>query len=141
MDQIEKTIFLEASPERVWDFLTQADLLALWFQPAQSDLEAGQSYGLLNSDRDPEAQCWGEVLEADRPHRLVYSFTHTWLEGRMTRVEWTLTEFAQGTHLRLVHDGFAKAAADPFKSLCDHDVGWDGHLSRLRVEAKIAVAA
>lgn len=130
--RIEKSVFLKASPQRVWDFLTRPELLARWFHPADTELVAGGAYALLSNSGDGSRACWGEVLEAEPPTRLVYSFTHNWLDGHLTRVEWTLTAVAEGTLLKLVHDGFEGAKVDVFDSLCGHDAGWDEHFVKLR---------
>ena len=141
--RIEKSVFLKASPQRVWDHLTRPELLARWFHPSHTELTVGKAYALLSNSGDGSKVCWGEVLEAEPPTRLVYSFTHNWLEGHETRVEWTLSAVANGTLLKLVHDGFAGAKVDVFDSLCDHDTGWDEHFAKLRervMEAETATA-
>lgn len=141
--RIEKSLFLKASPERVWDFLTRPELLARWFHPSDTELVPGAAYALLSNNGDGTKVCWGDVLEAEPPTRLVYSFTHQWLEGHKTRVEWTLAPVANGTLLKLVHDGFEGAKTDIFESLCDHDAGWDEHFGNLReclVETETAPA-
>ncbi|WP_323762315.1 SRPBCC domain-containing protein [Maricaulis sp.] len=130
--RIEKSVFLKASPDRVWDYLTRPELLARWFHPADTELVTDAAYSLLSNSGDGSRVCWGEVLEADPHNRLVYSFTHKWLDGHLTRVEWTLTAVAEGTLLKLVHDGFEGARVDVFDSLCDHDAGWDEHFAKLR---------
>ncbi|MFY0638008.1 SRPBCC family protein [Maricaulis maris] len=141
--RIEKSVFLKASPDRVWDFLTRPELLARWFHPADTELVPNAAFALLSNSGDGTKVCWGEVLEAEPPTRLVYSFTHQWLEGHQTRVEWTLSPVASGTLLQLVHDGFEGAPVDVFDSLCGHDAGWDEHFAKLReriVEAQTAPA-
>jgi len=141
--RIEKSVFLKASPQRVWDHLTRPELLARWFHPSDTELTVGKAYALLSNSGDGSKVCWGEVLEAEPPTRLVYSFTHNWLEGHETRVEWTLSAVANGTLLKLVHDGFEGAKVDVFDSLCDHDAGWDEHFGKLRervVEVEAATA-
>ncbi|WP_417485892.1 SRPBCC family protein [Maricaulis sp.] len=141
--RIEKSVFLKASPQRVWDHLTRPELLARWFHPADTELVDGAGFALLSNSGDGSRVCWGEVLEAEPPTRLVYSFTHKWLDGHLTRVEWTLTAVAGGTLLKLVHDGFEGAKVDVFDSLCDHDAGWDEHFGKLRervVEVEAATA-
>jgi len=139
--RIEKSIFLKASPQRVWDHLTQPDLLARWFHPSDVELQADVAYALLSNSGDGKTVCWGNVLEAEPPKRLVYSFTHNWLDGHLTRVEWTLSPVAEGTMLKLIHDGFEGAKVDVFDSLCGHDAGWDEHFVKLREAVKEGGAA
>ena len=41
---IVKTIFLNASAEKVWRYLTEKDLLARWFHETDRDLDAGAAF-------------------------------------------------------------------------------------------------
>ncbi|MAC39553.1 MAG: activator of HSP90 ATPase [Oceanicaulis sp.] len=131
--RIEKSLFLKAPRERVWDFLTGQDNLARWFHPVDRSLDRPGPYMFLKSLDEPERCMWGEVVEAEAPARLVYTFTHKWLGEHETRVEWTLSEVASGTLVKLVHDGFEGAPVDVFEQLCGHDAGWDEHFVKLRV--------
>ena len=133
---IEKTVFLRASPEKVWAFLTQPDELARWFHRSDVPLRAGQPYKLLGDDGT--GICWGRVLTAEAPRTLVYTFTHNHLKEHETRVEWTLEPVPGGTRLHLVHDGFEGAPVSALDMLCAHDSGWDEHFGRLRELAKDA---
>ena len=127
---IEKTIFIKATPSKVWEFITDKDKLGQWFHPAKDNLEIGKPYALLNDES--EDMCWGKVIKADKPHTLIYTFTHNWLQGVETTVEWSLSEVHDGTMLKLNHYGFEDAPVDAFEMLCSHDIGWDDHFSRLR---------
>lgn len=76
---------------------------------------------------------WGEVLEAVKPERLVYTFRyHGQQDGLDSRVEWTLEELSGGTKLTLVHRCAGDAAEEIWKESKDTDAGWDDHLVRLR---------
>jgi uncharacterized protein YndB with AHSA1/START domain len=132
---ITKSVFFEASCETVWEFLTQKDKLALWFYPAEEDLIEGQDYTLIKKEEDGSVtkQCWGTVLEMDKPSRLVYSFTIKPLGGEMTTVTWTLEECHGGTKLSLLHEGISEAAGHAAMGLLMAlDAGWDKHISTLR---------
>ncbi len=130
---IEKTLFLKAPPEHVWKFLTESDKLALWFHKAKDDFVANSPYTLVTNSfgKEGEPLCWGDVIEFDPPRKLVHTFTHEYLDGKVTRCEWTLSEARGGTVLRLSHSGF-EVAKEPFNEAADHDVGWDEHFIRLR---------
>jgi len=132
---ITKSIFLTTPRETVWAFLTQKEKLALWFHPAEADLVEGEDYALIRKADDGSAtkQCWGSVLEMNKPSRLVYTFTIKPLGGEMTTVIWTLEEVHGGTKLSLVHKGIGKAAGDAAMGLLMAlDAGWDNHLASLR---------
>lgn len=135
-----KTIFLRATPERVWAFLTEPELLGRWFHASRDPLVAGEPYELLKDGTD-ERNCWGRVIEAQPPQRLVQTFTHDHLQGHETRVQWTLTEVEGGTRLELVHDGFEGTEANLLDMLTGHDKGWDEHFGRLRERVVEAAAA
>lgn len=132
--KIVKTLFLKAPPEHVWKFLTEADQLALWFHRSDGDLKAGEDYTLVTNSygKDGDKLCWGRVLEAKKPERLVQTFTHEWLKNVETICTWTLEAVPGGTILTLVHDGWEKVEEDAFSMAADHDSGWDEHFLRLR---------
>jgi len=136
---IVKTIFLQADAETVWGFLTDKDKLGEWFHPAKSDLAAGSDYVLHGQadDGSEVRKCWGSVLEARRPEKLVYTFTIEPLGGAMTTVTWLLQEVQGGTRLMLQHEGIGAASGDmALPLLMALDAGWDAHLGRLRDLAK-----
>lgn len=126
---IEKTLYLAASPERVWAYLTNAELLSEWFQRADADLVDGEDYALLG--KDGSAVCSGRVTEMTPYTKLAYSFTATPMKGLMTHVTWTLTPVEGGTHLALRHDGLP-GTAEGFGLLHAFDQGWEKHLARMR---------
>jgi uncharacterized protein YndB with AHSA1/START domain len=83
--RIEKSIFLRASPEKIWTFLTQPEQLKQWFHESRAPLEEGKPYSLIGDDGND--LCWGDVEIAEPPARLVYTFTHNHLKRHKTRVE------------------------------------------------------
>ena len=131
---INKTIFLAASREIVWDYLTDKDKLGEWFHPAADNLVEGKPYALLKDPADSNSRmCWGEVLSATKPSFLSYSFTIKPLAGAMTTVNWTLEEAAGGTRVTLVHEGIGEAAGDAALGLLMAlEEGWDKHFVKLR---------
>lgn len=132
---ITKTVFLAASRETVWSFLTDKDKLAEWFHPAEADLADGRDYALVSKDEDGSTnrQCWGTVIEMDPPGSLVYSFTVEPLAGALTTVSWTLEDAYGGTRLTLKHEGIGDAAGESALALLMAlDAGWDEHIGKLR---------
>jgi len=130
--RIQKSIYLGATPDTVWGFLTEAEKLGAWFHPAEADLKAGAPYALLSNDG---AQiCWGEVLEMDKPNRMVWTFTIKPLAGVMTTVEWGIEAVPGGTRLTLTHTGLDATEAG-FGLLAALDNGWDEHFGKLRKAA------
>ncbi|MEM1273575.1 MAG: SRPBCC domain-containing protein [Pseudomonadota bacterium] len=129
MTTIRKSIYLAASPAKVWSFLTKAEHLTKWFNAARSDLMHGQDYTLINPAGEP--LCWGTVTEMTPNTRLAMTFTVAPLDGQMTDVVWTLTEVPGGTKLELEHTGLPASEAG-FGLVLALDKGWDTHLAGLR---------
>ena len=125
-----KTIYLKATPEKVWRHLTDKEFLARWFHETDRSLAEKVSFQYLSFhyDKDDRKLMWGEVLVFEPNKKLVHTFTHQWLKGVVTTVTWELVELAGGTQLTMTHDGMS--AFDP---LSDHDKGWDEHMLRLRM--------
>lgn len=130
---LTKTVFFDAPRQAVWSFLTDKDKLGIWFHPAEADLEAGKPFKLMAKDSaDGSAICWGEVLEADIPSKMVMTFTIKPLNGLMTRVTWNLEESCGGTRLTLKHEGLDRTGEIPLGLVMALDKGWDEHLGNLR---------
>ena len=131
---INKSIFLAAPRETVWDYLTDKDKLGEWFYPAAENLVEGKPYALLGDAADSNSKmCWGDVLSAKEPSFLSYSFTIKPMGGAMTTVNWTLEEAAGGTRVTLIHEGIGEAAGDAALGLLMAlEEGWDKHFVKLR---------
>ncbi|MEM8632537.1 MAG: SRPBCC domain-containing protein [Pseudomonadota bacterium] len=128
-DTLEKTLLIDAPPDRVWAFLTKAEHLAKWFHAARDDLKPGDAYALLGDDGS--ALCTGEVLEAREPEHLKMTFTARPMNGLMTVVTFSLTPVGRGTRLHLRHEGLS-TAGDAIGLAIAFDTGWDKHFVRLR---------
>ncbi|MEM6635641.1 MAG: SRPBCC domain-containing protein [Pseudomonadota bacterium] len=127
--EIRKSILIGASPERVWAYLTEAELLAKWFHPAREDLAQGKDFALLADDGS--VLCWGKIIEARPPFHLKMTFTARPMNGLMTTVTFSLAREGQGTRLDLLHQGL-HGADDPFGLTLAFDTGWDQHFVTLR---------
>lgn len=131
---INKSIFLAASKEAVWEYLTDKNKLGEWFHPAAENLQEGKPYALLSDPADAESKlCWGDVLSAKKPSFLQYTFTVKPLGGATTTVSWTLEDAAGGTRVTLLHEGVGEAAGEAALGLLMAlDDGWDQHFGKLR---------
>ncbi len=131
---INKSIFLAASRETVWEYLTNKDKLGEWFHPAAANLEEGKPFELLGDASDANSKmCWGDVLSAKKPASLSYTFTIKPLGTATTTVTWTLEEAVGGTKVTLVHEGISEASGDAALGLIMAlDNGWDKHFGKLR---------
>ncbi|MEM8868902.1 MAG: SRPBCC domain-containing protein [Pseudomonadota bacterium] len=126
---LTKTVFIDAQPEQVWDYLTRKAHIGKWYQPAHGDLRPGAEYAL---GKDGARTVWGHVLEWDPPRRLVTTFNVEPLEGRETTVTWELSAMAGGTQVTLSHSGIVPEMATKCAILGHLDAGWDAHLALLR---------
>ncbi len=127
---IRKCIYLQASREVVWDYLTQPDKLATWFHAPKTPLSAGKKLEMFGADSGDKL-IWGDVLVARAPEYLEYTFTVGPMGDAVSTVKWTLDSVAGGTRLSLEHIGLPQGV-DAFGLTLALDKGWDDHITRMR---------
>jgi uncharacterized protein YndB with AHSA1/START domain len=136
-DWIEQEIIIDASPERVWAVLTEAEPVASWFgDSAAVDLRPAE---LASLGRTREWDFWAVVERVAPPTVLSYRQGRdagTELgKGTSTLVELTLTETPVGTLLRVVESGFDSLHVSPDAQVnaeTESSQGWTDGLARLR---------
>ena len=109
-------VYIQATPQQVWDAITQPEWNARYGYPGHSeyDLRPGGAYrGIADANMMamglPELLVDGEVLEADPPRRLVQTWRFNWspeiiAEG-YTRLTWETAEEIGGiTRLTVTHE-------------------------------------
>ena len=127
-------VFIKASPDEVWDAITKPEFTSKYFfgSEIESTFEPGARYVQWAPERERE---WveGEIVESDRPRRLV----HTWLslwdddQGREqpSRVTWEIDAGDDGVSLlTVVHDKLEDAP----KTAASVSGGWMRILSGLK---------
>jgi uncharacterized protein YndB with AHSA1/START domain len=105
---------LPEPPEKVWRALTVPELLAAWMMPNDIKPEIGSRFAFAGPDTPIEC----EILDAEPGRLLRYSWRERAEPGDAARhgpldsiVTFTLDRsISGGTHLRIVHDGFARTA-------------------------------
>ena len=123
--------YIETTPEKLWQALTSSEFTRqYWFgSEIRSDWKVGSPVALVMSGRTTDT---GEILEADPPRRLSYSFKHQkYAELRdepISRVVFTLEPFGQLVKLTVLHDGFVEGG----KYLGAISNGWPAILSGLK---------
>ena len=117
-DAIEFEYDLAEPPEKVWRALTVPELLAAWMMPNDMRPEIGNRFAFAGPDAPIEC----EILDAEPERLLRYSWRERSQPGDGARqdplgspldsiVTFTLARtISGGTHLRIVHDGFARTA-------------------------------
>jgi uncharacterized protein YndB with AHSA1/START domain len=124
-------IYIETTPEKLWQALTSSEFSRrYWFgTELQSDFKVGSPFALVMNGTTTDV---GEILEADPPRRLSYSFRHV-LDDEMRNERPTKVVFAIEPHgklvkLTLTHEGFAEDS----KLLDGISKGWPAILSSLK---------
>jgi uncharacterized protein YndB with AHSA1/START domain len=124
-------LFIKASPERIWDAITQTEFTQKYFHGGSVSWEDGRrrSFG-------PDGSTWNDeaVIEWDPPHRLVHGWRSLYdpemaLEEE-SRVTWEIEDRGDGVSLLTVtHDRLENA---PKTAASVGGVGWMQVLSGLK---------
>jgi uncharacterized protein YndB with AHSA1/START domain len=131
---IRKERFYPYPPEDVWAAITDPHALAEWLEPNNHQPVVGHKFQFRC---DPDICGAGvkecEVLEADAPQRLVWSWVHVPKDPNAPRpapmtIAWTLVAKEGGTLLILEHSG-AENISWPFRTMMR--VGWGWMMKRL----------
>ena len=135
-DMIRLERMLDAPPETVWRYLTEAELRQQWFMGG-TDAKAGSEFELLN-DHDnlsqddvpyPEdyapykGRSWHETVIRFDPPRLLET---TFQSGKNGTVTYELTPEGEKTRLVLTHSGIVSGTGAQ-----DFGSGWNSHLTVL----------
>jgi len=133
-DPLQKEIFIDASPDLVFSFLSDRDKMLRWTGlTLDVDPRPGGRFS-LNPGQDEAVR--GEYLEVIPPRRIV--FTWGWEDPSLgvpacsTVVEIDLTAQDGGTLLRLKHRNLPPDSNIRTR----HDMGWTQLLDRLRIIAQ-----
>jgi len=127
---IRKSIFLNATPDLVWQWLTDPDKLGQWFHKPRAALTAGAPLELFGAESGDKL-VWGTVQTARPPEYLEYTFTIKPMGDAVSLVKWSLEPVEGGTRLSLEHSGLPQGA-EAFGLVLALDKGWDGHIGQMR---------
>jgi uncharacterized protein YndB with AHSA1/START domain len=123
--------YIKATAEKVWDALTNPEFTKrYWFDTeVRSDWKVGSSFALVMGGQTTDT---GEILEADRPRRLSYTFKHQLMEEMRnepaTKVVFTIELYGDLVKLTVTHEGFVEGS----KLLDGISKGWPAILSGLK---------
>jgi len=132
--EIKNEWIYKQSPNEVWEYLTQADLIALWLMPNDFKPIPGHEFQFKTNpipslDLDGIFHC--KVLEIVPFKKLSYSWKGGSGNGIFTLdtiCEWTLDAYDNGTKLSLKHSGFREANAAIFAGMTD---GWQKNIQKM----------
>jgi uncharacterized protein YndB with AHSA1/START domain len=146
--RIDRTIEIDAAPERVWRALTDAAELSAWFQVAiEGSIQAGNEVQMTSVHPDHKGQRFRvKFVEMSPPSRFVWQWHPgavdpgvDYSEEPRTTVTFTLERSGRGTRLSVAETGFDAIAVERRgKVYGDNEQGWSEVLVWLRnhVEAK-----
>ena len=124
--------YIRATPEAVWRAITETDFTLRYFygSAVESDWRPCSPYRMTI---DGELQIEGEIVEADRPRRLVQTWHGVWDEAMAadapTTVTWEIEEAQPGiSKVTVVHGGLVAGSA----TLEQIPGGWPFILSGLK---------
>jgi uncharacterized protein YndB with AHSA1/START domain len=123
--------YIETTPEQLWDALTSSEFTRrYWFNTeVRSDWKVGSPFALVMDGKTTDA---GEILEADRPRRLAYTFKHVLNEEPKkepaSKVVFTLEPHGKVVKLTLTHEGFVEGG----RMLDGISKGWPAILASLK---------
>ena len=123
--------YIETTPEKLWEALTNSEFSKrYWFgTEVRSDWKVGSPFALVTDGKTSDT---GEILEADPPRLLSYSFKHQLFEEMRnepaTKVVFTIEPHGNIVKLTVTHQGFAEGS----KLLGAVSNGWPAILSSLK---------
>ncbi len=132
--EIKNEWIYEQSPNEVWAYLTQADLMALWLMPNNFVPTLGQEFQFITKpipslDLDGIFHC--EILELVPFQKLVYTWKGGSGDGIFsldTVVEWSLEKHGKGTKLLLKQWGFKETNLAIFNAMTN---GWNQNVLKM----------
>ena len=123
--------YIETTPEQLWDALTSSEFSRrYWFgTELRSDFKVGSRLALVMNGETTDT---GEILKADPPRRLSYTFKHEVDEAMRkepaTKVTFRLEAFGNLVKLTVTHEGFVEGS----QLLGAISRGWPAILSGLK---------
>lgn len=132
--EIKHQWFYNQSPEEVWEYLTNAELLAKWlmdndFKPVDGHEFQFRTKPMANFGFDGIIYC--KVLEIVPQKKLSYTWKGGPGDGTTTLdtvVTWTLHKKDNGTELHLLHTGFKEQNAMIFSIM---ENGWLSNMKEI----------
>jgi uncharacterized protein YndB with AHSA1/START domain len=136
---IEKSIWINASREKVWRAITDPEQIAKWFSPGMKWRSDGLHVGARMAIYDPETNIdliIQEVEVADPPNQLVTRSIVSLPETPHVTT-WKLEDENGGTRLTLIHSGYElEPAAVREKNLLQNGAGFTMVLENIKAHVE-----
>jgi uncharacterized protein YndB with AHSA1/START domain len=145
-DRIERETLIAAPVERVWELVTAPEHVGVWFGDAGAEIDLRPG-GALVLRWAEHGTVHGRVERVEPPRVFAYRWAAAPApatggeldDGNSTLVEFTLTEDADGTRLRVVESGFAGLRvpeAEQVRKAEGNTEGWKHELGDLAAYAR-----
>lgn len=127
--------YIESTPERVWDALTNGDVTEQYF--FGSRVESGWKEGSrITYSRGGEVTDWGEILKCEPQKELSFTWTNKWDNEEReepTIATFTLKELNGTVKLTLRHENLMeKDYVEEEDTFVGYNNGWPAILSNLK---------
>ena len=139
---VRRSIWIAASPERVWHEFESHERMARWFGTGHT-LTAYEprlggyvetDAGVSSAHGNERLQFGGKITVWDPPREVTWEddwFNHGWAAPSLVTVR--LTPAEGGTVVELFHHGFERTGRSPSETLNGFEGGWTNrHLEALR---------
>jgi uncharacterized protein YndB with AHSA1/START domain len=134
---VERETLVEASPEEVWEALTEEDRLQEWLAP---EVELDPIEGGEIAVRDGDEERTGTVETVEEPVRFAFTWSRPG-EGE-SFVEFTIEALPGGSRVTVVETPTHSAATNTAAaSTAMASGGWDARLARLRHISRLTPVA
>jgi uncharacterized protein YndB with AHSA1/START domain len=142
IDPIRKRVLVRCDVERAFDLFTRG--VETWW-PLETHSRRGEVDGArverVEFPTDPgrpilehlstgDALPWGELVEYERPHRVVIAWKPNANPNPPTELEVTFTPEGDSTRIELVHRGWEGLGSLAEEGRAGYDEGWDLVLGR-----------
>ena len=126
MSVITTTAVFEATKEKVWDAITNSEVMKIWyFDISNFNLMIGNEFSFYESEKKEYLHS-GEILKVEENKMLQHTWKHPEQSKGSSVVTWILEEIDGKIKVTLTHEGLESFAdAGPNFASANYQMGWD----------------
>lgn len=126
MSVITTTAVFEATKEKVWDAITNSEVMKIWyFDISNFNLTIGNDFSFYESEKKEYLHS-GEILKVEENKMLQHTWKHPEQSEGSSVVTWILEEIDGKIKVTLTHKGLESFAdAGPNFAPANYQMGWD----------------